>query len=959
MLSIAPDYFDRLGLPRNLSEKELEKLLAQQEARYQVLLKIPVKRTQAAQKLELIKIVKGLLNAAPVVDDTFDALNIEQTELKTPDSFPKKATPKINTELIFETYKITDEGEIGKLRSLINQWAVSIPHHEYLTLGTDIEVLTVEERPIYLIDIRYLLENREVIAKQKPYFGEALPVNAPVKAEQVAVWQVKVAAPATYQSNTLEQEITASRERVDCPTCQRQGEMWCLACRSSGQVACKECQGKYQFNCLVCDGKGQIAQGQRLIDCNQCRGVGIAICGYCREGLAICSTCQGQRRIVCKECSGKSELLNFLNLKVNYQLQTAQTSVFPPNFPDFIQKNFSPTEENMFVFRQEGEQFVNAQPINEIKYLDLRNSILELATKHLVKNASEQIRVSKHSISVRRCPAIYLSYSFEEKEYELWVIGSDKKIYSRTSPISEYDKKLAQLAAEQLAANYFLNALELLSDAFRHTPNSASALVIVNNSVKKLQEKLKTKHFYEIIEAASQAEKFLGKDLAVNFSRLKQQAISNMRREYALASVGSGLLILLFTYIFMGINGQTYARTLTMQISFPLIILATALAWFLAIYLATQMARTVVASLISLVLILVSSIFSLIEQDDYLARRKGEITARFGQGDYESSKAAIEPLESLIAISPKDWQLQLMLGRAYVKATYYEKAVQCLNVALALSNNNAEIYNELGLALLGKNEKQMAIKHFRQAINLRLPTIYREAYQNLARALDMAYIDAATLTMGRSDNVLDSPVHSVIVEGFLIDKFEVTNQEYLEFIKDTKYIAPSNWTGDNPKPGTEKMPVTGISLMDARAFAEWKAKKTSFAYRLPKEAEWELAARGAKGRNFPWGEEWKANLANVKAGEGRLANVGSFSQGNSPEGVADLLGNVAEWIDEPLKVYPNGKAIINAELWVVRGGAYDSLPTQVHGASRSGAVAEKRDYPNIGFRCVISASEIK
>ncbi|MBK7996619.1 MAG: SUMF1/EgtB/PvdO family nonheme iron enzyme [Blastocatellia bacterium] len=154
-----------------------------------------------------------------------------------------------------------------------------------------------------------------------------------------------------------------------------------------------------------------------------------------------------------------------------------------------------------------------------------------------------------------------------------------------------------------------------------------------------------------------------------------------------------------------------------------------------------------------------------------------------------------------------------------------------------------------------------------------------------------------------------------------MDKFEVTNQDYLEFIKDTKHIAPSIWTSDSPKPGTEKMPVTGISLMDAKAFAEWKAKKTGFAYRLPKEAEWELAARGAKGRNFPWGDEWKTNLANVKAAEGRLANVGSFTQGNSPEGVADLLGNVAEWIDEPLKVYPNGKAVITAELWVVRGGA--------------------------------------
>ncbi|MBK7996618.1 MAG: hypothetical protein IPK14_25585 [Blastocatellia bacterium] len=62
--------------------------------------------------------------------------------------------------------------------------------------------------------------------------------------------------------------------------------------------------------------------------------------------------------------------------------------------------------------------------------------------------------------------------------------------------------------------------------------------------------------------------------------------------------------------------------------------------------------------------------------------------------------------------------------------------------------------------------KRSSNQNFRQATNLSQPKIYREAYQNLAGALDMAYIDGATLTMGRSDNVLDLPVHSVIVEGF-------------------------------------------------------------------------------------------------------------------------------------------------------------------------------------------------
>ncbi|MBK7996615.1 MAG: hypothetical protein IPK14_25570 [Blastocatellia bacterium] len=134
--------------------------------------------------------------------------------------------------------------------------------------------------------------------------------------------------------------------------------MWCLACRSSGQVACKECQGKYQFNCLICDGKGQITQGQRLIDCGQCRGVGIAICGYCREGLAICSTCQGKRQVVCKECSGKGELLNFLNLKISYQLQSAQTNVFHQIFLILYKKTFLQPKKTYLFFVQKANNLL-------------------------------------------------------------------------------------------------------------------------------------------------------------------------------------------------------------------------------------------------------------------------------------------------------------------------------------------------------------------------------------------------------------------------------------------------------------------------------------------------------------------------------------------------------------------------------------------------------------------------
>ncbi|KAF0232796.1 MAG: hypothetical protein FD167_4716, partial [bacterium] len=166
-----------------------------------------------------------------------------------------------------------------------------------------------------------------------------------------------------------------------------------------------------------------------------------------------------------------------------------------------------------------------------------------------------------------------------------------------------------------------------------------------------------------------------------------------MRLEYVTASIGTGLLVILITYIVMGVNGNFYARSTMLQTSLILIIVVTGFTWFFATQLASQLARILLATVISSALVIGSSVFSLIEQDSYLSRRKEEINLRFfGQDSYQASKAAIEPLEALLVNFPKDWQARLMLGRAYVRATYYEKAIQCLTVAITLTNGKeAEI----------------------------------------------------------------------------------------------------------------------------------------------------------------------------------------------------------------------------------------------------------------------------
>ncbi|MFO0730399.1 MAG: SUMF1/EgtB/PvdO family nonheme iron enzyme [Nitrospiraceae bacterium] len=99
--------------------------------------------------------------------------------------------------------------------------------------------------------------------------------------------------------------------------------------------------------------------------------------------------------------------------------------------------------------------------------------------------------------------------------------------------------------------------------------------------------------------------------------------------------------------------------------------------------------------------------------------------------------------------------------------------------------------------------------------------------------------------------------------AFLIDRYEVTNQEYERFVRGTGYPAPANasaaatlWEGTTPMPGIERHPVVNVSWLDAVAYCRWAGK------RLPTEAEWEKAARGTDGRKYPWGQEWDLTKAN-------------------------------------------------------------------------------------------------
>lgn len=227
---------------------------------------------------------------------------------------------------------------------------------------------------------------------------------------------------------------------------------------------------------------------------------------------------------------------------------------------------------------------------------------------------------------------------------------------------------------------------------------------------------------------------------------------------------------------------------------------------------------------------------------------------------------------------------------------------------------------------------------------------------------DMVQIPAGAFQMGRNDGPLgESPAHKVDISSpFWMDKSEVTNEEYAEFVRETHHAAPEDWNGTKYNYGTEKWPVLNVSVSDVNDFAKWRSERDKVTYRLPTEQEWEYAARNGEQSNlYPWGNEWQDNHAVVK--EGTPEKVGSRPQGNNKWGVQDLIGNVWEWTSSRVSAYPGNPTKISSatrEWIVIRGAGYDRNPSDKENPVTSCIrtfVAPESKIPQLGFRLVRAA----
>jgi formylglycine-generating enzyme required for sulfatase activity len=178
--------------------------------------------------------------------------------------------------------------------------------------------------------------------------------------------------------------------------------------------------------------------------------------------------------------------------------------------------------------------------------------------------------------------------------------------------------------------------------------------------------------------------------------------------------------------------------------------------------------------------------------------------------------------------------------------------------------------------------------------------------------LDFVLIPAGEFLIGsdpekdRHHQPDELPQHKLRITDFYIMKYPVTNAEYRMFVEATEHRAPLFWPDGVFPQDLSDHPVVGVSFHDTLAFCRWAREATGLALRLPSEPEWEKAARGEKGRVYPWGNEWDGSLCNTRESKiGSTTPVGKYSPGgDSPYGVAEMAGNVQNWISSLYGAYP-------------------------------------------------------
>ena len=274
------------------------------------------------------------------------------------------------------------------------------------------------------------------------------------------------------------------------------------------------------------------------------------------------------------------------------------------------------------------------------------------------------------------------------------------------------------------------------------------------------------------------------------------------------------------------------------------------------------------------------------------------------------------------------------------------------HVKLVQAVDTLDIANKLGL----DDEQRACYQQTQEKIRQWHKRNHEQTASAQPQERSMALVPAGEFMMGSSAGDADErPVHRVYVDAFLMDKYEVTVEQYAAFLQAKWIDRPTDWKTMNQS-SHQKRPVANVDWADADAYCRWVGK------RLPTEAEWEKAARGTDHRLYPWGNESPtrvyANLGKETwSNHWALSTVGSYEDGKSPYGIYDMAGNVWEWVSDwydpnYYKTSPaqNPTGPPTGDHKVIRGGSWGSGEKDLRSTDRNVHLPSFRGL-GTGFRC--------
>jgi formylglycine-generating enzyme required for sulfatase activity len=249
-----------------------------------------------------------------------------------------------------------------------------------------------------------------------------------------------------------------------------------------------------------------------------------------------------------------------------------------------------------------------------------------------------------------------------------------------------------------------------------------------------------------------------------------------------------------------------------------------------------------------------------------------------------------------------------------------------------------------------EKEEEITRKTESAASKLRAETDYGMMPLGVSTPPGMIYVAGANVFIGSNKGAANEyPRHKQYVPPFFIDRYEVTNAQYEDYVARTGAPAPPHWQGNSVPAGAEFYPVTNITWLEAYSYSTWAGK------RLPTEDEWERMAQASNPEDvYPWGMEFYSGISNLyDSGVGSLRLVGHFPQDRSAVGAYDVMGNAFEWTSSIYQPYA-GNTIAdpkyNGGYRVARGGSYLMKAINVRISLRIPLDSSQR-YLDGGFRC--------